>query len=331
VAVLVVVSACSDDSVKSPPVDTEAVRDFEAAWYAANTKYPLFDFKHIDWAQIHREYRPRAEATDDNGVYDLLDDFLGELMDAHVVYDHPLLGGVAPFTPPRVYKDIDAIGFDVIESYFTYGLRTGGQGKIRYGLTVDNVGYVHLLSLAQDGMMDDFHVVMNQVEAADGLILDLRGNLGGVGENVEVLIGRFIVNPTDGPDGYTVGGPIDLPPYEPDTTLFAYNNPMVILINGACASAPELVADLLGRMPHVTIVGDTTAGAGCWAVASAPGLVLLPSGRALSIPTTYFCREDGEPWEWNGIVPDVRIEQTRQNVLIGRDFQLEEAFDLLNR
>ena len=40
-------------------------------------------------------------------------------------------------------------------------------------------------------------------------------------------------------------------------------------------------------------------------------------------------RYDGLPWEWIGIAPDVRIEQTEVDIEAGRDKQLEYAIDML--
>jgi carboxyl-terminal processing protease len=178
-------------------------------------------------------------------------------------------------------------------------------------------------------MSGDFGDAMTYVRDTAGLILDLRGNLGGIAENVEMVIGRFIESPLESYEARTVEGPVELPAYQPDSLRYAYTGPVVVLINGACASAPEAVAELLQRLPNVTLVGDTTSGAGCWSVPQAPGTVSLPSGRSIYIPTTYMVRQDGEPWEWNGILPDIRVVQTRDHVVQRIDGQLEKAIELL--
>jgi len=40
-------------------------------------------------------------------------------------------------------------------------------------------------------------------------------------------------------------------------------------------------------------------------------------------------RYDGQPWEWLGIPPDIRIEQTEEDIINGRDKQLEFAINML--
>ena len=42
-----------------------------------------------------------------------------------------------------------------------------------------------------------------------------------------------------------------------------------------------------------------------------------------------FGRYDGLPWEWLGIPPDIRVEQTETDILAGRDKQLEYAIEML--
>lgn len=55
----------------------------------------------------------------------------------------------------------------------------------------------------------------------------------------------------------------------------------------------------------------------------------LPSGKLIYIGTGYFERYDGQTYEWLGIPPDIRVEQTEADILNGRDKQLEYAIDML--
>lgn len=329
VVLLLLIPCCSNNPAGSAPVDTEATRDFEAAWTSANQKYPLFDFKGIDWDSIHAVYRPRAEETEGLAIFDLLHDLLGELKDAHAWYRDPIMAPRRPFLPPRILKDIDAFDLAVVKTFFSTPLLLAGHGRISHGVTDSNVGYIHLSTLAETGMMDDFNVVMDSVSATRGLIIDIRGNLGGITNNTEIAIGRFIDEPLPGFDAFTVDGPVDLSPFEPDTTAYTYTNPVVILINGACASAPEMFAEIMRQLSTVTLVGDTTAGAGCWSIYAYPGTITLPSGKVIFIPTTAMLRLDGQPWEWNGILPDIKIGQAAQDIMAGNDPQMAAALDLL--
>ncbi len=328
---LLAVTSCGDDpAAPEPVIVSEATIDFEATWRVANQWYPLFNFKGINWQTIYNQYRSRAEQTPDSEIYDFLHDLLGELEDAHAFYRDSFFMNIYPFTPRRLLEDHDLFSLDVVKTYFSNDLLLAGHGRINFGKTDNNIGYVHISSLAETGMMDDFHVVMDTVRHTDGLIIDVRGNLGGIEGNAEVVIGQFIDSPMASFEAFTVLGPVTFPAYEPDTSAATYTRPVVILINGACASAPEALAEMMKRIPTVTLVGDTTAGAGCWSSPGAPGTTTLPSGRIIYVPTTYMLRLDGQPWEWNGILPDTLVEQTQQDILSGIDRQFEAALDLLD-
>ena len=49
----------------------------------------------------------------------------------------------------------------------------------------------------------------------------------------------------------------------------------------------------------------------------------------INIPTGYGLRYDGQQIEWLGVPPDIRVEQTEDDIINGRDKQLEYAIDLL--
>jgi C-terminal processing protease CtpA/Prc len=111
---------------------------------------------------------------------------------------------------------------------------------------------------------------------------------------------------------------------------FKYTNPVVLWINGASLSGAELFPEVMKQLPNVTVVGDTTLGGGCNDVADGiQGDYWLPSGKYIHIGTTYVLRYDGEPIEWNSVLADIRVPQSKEDIDQGRDKQLEYAIELL--
>ena len=51
--------------------------------------------------------------------------------------------------------------------------------------------------------------------------------------------------------------------------------------------------------------------------------------KSIEIGFIDIRRYDGLPWEWLGIAPDIRIENTEAEILAGRDKQLEYAIEML--
>ena len=132
-------------------------------------------------------------------------------------------------------------------------------------------------------------------------------------------------------NGFTKGNvPYYKDPIQPHRTRLRYVNPVIILINGTTISAGELFAEMMNQLATVTVVGDTTIGAACNDVAeNIEGDYRLPSGRWINIGTTYACRYDGLPIDWNGILPEIRVVQTEADIKNNRDRQLEYAIELL--
>ena len=82
----------------------------------------------------------------------------------------------------------------------------------------------------------------------------------------------------------------------------------------------------------MTAVGDTTGGGSAGGNSDPPEAVTefyLPSGKMIDVGTVDNRRYDGQPWEWLGIPPDIRVVQTEADINQGRDKQLEYAIDML--
>lgn len=142
---------------------------------------------------------------------------------------------------------------------------------------------------------------------------------------------RFLTAPLERPPFYLLGQLADLIPFQPKGPVI-YINPVVVLINGSTFSAGELCTEILKQLPNVAVVGDTTGGGSAGSQENPPnakGEYKLPSGKVIYIGTIDLRRYDGFPWEWPGIAPDVRIEQTEADIRAGRDKQLEFAIERL--
>jgi tricorn protease len=122
---------------------------------------------------------------------------------------------------------------------------------------------------------------------------------------------------------------------DPSTQPFVahppYRKPVVVLVNGAAISAGDIFTETMGRLPNVTLVGDTTGGTACQDSDEVNGDLRLPSGGLIHLPTRCALRYDGVPLELYGVPPDVRVTQTEADVRAGGDPQLERAIALLGQ
>jgi carboxyl-terminal processing protease len=320
-----ILSSCKDLIVTEPETNLN-VQDFEAAWKRIKDVYPYLEFKKIDWDSIYTLYRPRAENAQGDEFYLVLRDLLAELKDGHVYYRTKGGGEVYPYYPPRHFKDRHAYSPFVVRKYFDKELRLTESSSVEYEILPGNIGYLFISDFHEDYLINEFPRVMNYLKNTKGLIIDIRQKRGGGYDNVEAVVSRFITEPLEKPPYYRDGQLLELPPFQPAGSS-TYTNPVVVLINGSTFSAGELCTEVLKQLPNVTAVGDTTGGGSV--ASSDEGLYFLPSGKSIEIGFDDLRRYDGLPWEWLGVPPDIRVEQTEADIIAGRDKQLEYAIEML--
>lgn len=163
------------------------------------------------------------------------------------------------------------------------------------------------------------------VKPVDGMILDLRGNRGGVAGMVSGLAGHFI-NQKDTLGlfrtrtmnlAYTANPRRSTPAGDP-TTVFA--GPVAILQDELSASASEVFAGGMQSLGRVRVFGSTSLGAvlpANWAK--------LPNGDVLYYAIADFITGSGVVLEGVGVIPDEFVRPTRQDLLLGVDPVLEAA------
>jgi carboxyl-terminal processing protease len=132
-----------------------------------------------------------------------------------------------------------------------------------YGMVSDNVGYIKLSGFTQDAGKEvkKAFLELRQKNSLAGIILDLRGNGGGLLNEAVNIVNIFtdkgeLVVSTRGKETvrnhsyYTSDKPEDL------------NMPVVILVDGASASASEIVSGAIQDMDRGVVVGQRTYGKG---------------------------------------------------------------------
>ena len=125
----------------------------------------------------------------------------------------------------------------------------------------DGVGYIRLKQFAEQTSGDMLRA-MSELEATGhnrGLILDLRGNPGGLLDQARkvadafVKSGEIVIQ-----DGRKEGRIVD----EAKDDKAEPNYPIVVLVNSGSASASEIVAGALKNLERAVIVGETSFGKG---------------------------------------------------------------------
>jgi carboxyl-terminal processing protease len=149
-------------------------------------------------------------------------------------------------------------------------------------------------------------------QAASGIILDLRGNLGGVLDAAIDVTSLFlkegvVLDEVDNQGKHTL---FTVRPSKLTTDL-----PLVVLVDGYSASASEVLAGALQDYGRATIAGSKTYGKG-----SVDVLRPLKDGSALYITTARWFTPNGRLIEGEGLDPDYKLEESEDAIQWAIDF-----------
>jgi carboxyl-terminal processing protease len=190
---------------------------------------------------------------------------------------------------------------------------------------IDGAGYVrfnYFLDLPH--VMEGFGNEIRACQKCSGLVIDLRGNPGGLGAMAMGMAGYLVDMP-----GLRLGTM-----YTRDAQLnFAVNprypdfkGPVAMLVDGCSASTSEIFAGGLKDLGRARIFGTKSA------AAALPSVIeKLPNGDGFQYAVGNYISEGGKPLEGEGVMPNVEVKLTRNALLAGHDPVLEAALDWIKQ
>jgi hypothetical protein len=338
IILLNIFAACSLFLQSDP--DNSPMGIFNSIWTDFDKTYALFDIKSIDWNEIYNKYVTRI--TNDMSCVDLfmvISDMLGELNDAHV----RLASSFAYFNSGDMYGtlNLEPFSLDLIRNeYLNSNHRITGDGMFVYGTFKGrpSIGYIFIRGFAHGentgGNQDwitEINNIIRELSDTDALILDLRGNTGGLPGNVDYIANRFASEERKYAQIRTKNGPgrndFSSPVYysvKPEGTR--YTKQIVLITNAQTVSGGEWFTLALRSQDHVTHVGSTTTGA------LSLGLHrFLVNGWSYWVSVQIVRDMNGICPEGIGIIPDTQniISNTAENMLNNIDNQLEFALSII--
>jgi carboxyl-terminal processing protease len=162
------------------------------------------------------------------------------------------------------------------------------------------IGYVRLAGFFP-GAHGELRKEVEQLysQGAQGIVLDLRGNGGGLLTEAILVSSIFV------PDGTIVSthGRTQSTRTFDATGDALPRHPMVVLINGDTASASEIVTAALEQSGIATVVGTTSFGKGTF-----QEVIPLKNGGALDLTVGEYLTRDGTSINGTGIPPEVKAK-----------------------
>ena len=160
---------------------------------------------------------------------------------------------------------------------------------------------------------------------ADGIIIDLRGNPGGLAAMIMGISGHFladratlgVMKTKDSELHFTANPRLVNGKGE---RVEPYAGPLAILVDSMTGSASECFAGGMQSLGRARIFGQTSMGQ------ALPALFdRLPNGDVLIHAWGDFVTGTGVRIEGRGVVPDTPVALTREDLLAGRDRTLDAA------
>jgi carboxyl-terminal processing protease len=175
-----------------------------------------------------------------------------------------------------------------------------------------------------------FELALDRFRRADGLVIDLRGNPGGLADMIRGIAGHLLDEPAV--LGRMRMRGLDLEfrvnPRRSTTdgrSVRPYGGPVAILVDGLTASASECFAGGLQALGRARVFGVRTAGQALPAATQQ-----LVSGDVLLYAVGDFVTSTGQRLEGAGVAPDVEVPLTPEALAAGRDAEAA-AIDWIDR
>ena len=158
-----------------------------------------------------------------------------------------------------------------------------------------------------------------------GIVIDLRGNLGGLMSMIQGVSGHFLAEPLLLGTMRTRQTPLVFHA-NPRTVMDdgrrveVYAGPVAILVDELTASTSEIFASAMQGLGRARVFGRQTMGQALPAVTKT-----LPSGDVLLYAMGDFTAAGGRSVEGDGVLPDERIPLSRESLARGVDDILDAA------
>lgn len=210
---------------------------------------------------------------------------------------------------------------------FTMKRREIEVPTVEYEMLADNVGYI-LITEFDQVTSQQFGDALTDLESKGmkSLVIDLRNNGGGnvdaVCEIADKLLPEGLIVYTEYSDGERV---------DRNSDASCIDVPMAVLMNGASASASEILAGALQDYGVAEIVGTQSYGKGI-----VQSILDLQDGTALKLTTAKYYTPNGSNIHGVGITPDVEIDlpeelKTEVTLSFEEDVQLQKAIEVLQQ
>lgn len=195
--------------------------------------------------------------------------------------------------------------------------------SVNHKIIKNNIGYIRISSFLGVNVADDFATSLNALKTTKGLILDLRGNTGGLLPNAIYIADMFL-------NGGNIVSIVDRNGIKNDINAqgktLEVERPIIILIDNATASASEIVSGALKDYNKAILIGEKTYGKGM-----VQKIFPMPNQTGMNLTIAKYLTPNGSDINKKGIEPDYTVKFTKKDFLKNTDPQLETACNVIEK
>ena len=350
---------------------------FDAFWNGMNTNYVYWDIDTTNWDAMYHKYKPIFEnlnLQNSNDIRNALPYFAqmtSGLIDSHcqiTLYDSPAAYLIFPslsrksrdnnYHSSYPYMSVDInyldsgyqIGQDYVNSNSASISLFSVCGTIKNKIIYFNCSSFHLFESYYNAsaqsqtkpVLDYFFNAIKNITAnhLQGIIIDLRGNLGGDLSDLNFFTGKLINKQLHfGYTRYKSGnGRLDYTPWlnanvNPSGSGNLINVPIIVLADNNTASLAELITIAIHSMPTGLFIGENTWGA-TGAITNNEiyndGSFNVTGLLSVELESCEFKYLDNKIYEGIGFSPDLLVPFNKQSLDNGDDPQLDTAISKIN-
>lgn len=189
--------------------------------------------------------------------------------------------------------------------------RLGPSLEFEFEKLDNNIGYIKFNFFFGE-LVPKFQAALREFRDTQALIIDVRGNPGGIGDLAKALANLLSANA--GSLGSLEARYASLPYSYQGAGDQAYKGKVILLVDEGSASTSEVFSGGLQENKRVTVIGTPTAGA-----VLPSQYQLLPTGGALQHVVSNFQTPNGVVLEGRGVLPDITARLSRKALLARRD------------
>ncbi len=334
-----------EQTLLGPEPENTPKNNFEILWKTFDENYALFPVKKVNWDSLHSYYGSKITAyTNESDLWNIMGEMLTRLNDGHVtLFNKNITNWYSSSEINR--RKIEDFSLNLVKNKFLTDVTTAGDGYFTYGrvnsnLSSKKIGYIYISTFASSNSGNgsdwafDIDKIIKELYDCDAIIIDLRNNGGGLKITLWNIASAFVDRDITyfnqqmktGPGHNDFSAPIPLEIF-PRSDVLHFTKKIALLTNRLSASGSEHFSQIFKNLPYSTQIGDTTFG--CFG--DIVGTGTLPNGWTFLYPCRLTKTPEGYCPEGIGIIPDLLVENTKQDIDANRDNVMERAVNVLSK